>query len=68
MTAEPYELFSDPARLIDDGLIAKRLGRERLNRLFAVPPEREPSPGEAELDALADVIADRVVRRLDSTR
>jgi hypothetical protein len=63
---EPYELFSDPRRMVEDGRIAKLQRRDAVARIFA-PPELEPAP-EPDVDAIADAVVARIADRLDVER
>jgi hypothetical protein len=61
--AEPeYELFSDPGRLVADGLLAKEAHRQRLAAVLA--PQPQPEPEQSTLEQLADLVAEKVAAKL----
>jgi hypothetical protein len=67
MSAEEYQLFSDPRRAIEDGRIAKAESQQRLAAIFA-PPEPEASDADAVLDEFVNAVAERIVERVQAAR
>lgn len=64
--SESYEQFSDPRRVIEDGLAAKAERKRALHEALAGPREPDPADAEAVLDELVDAVAERIVQRVQA--